>query len=108
MDIKQLVFAGFNSRVFALDRDTGLIVWNKKMESGYVSLLLDEDRLIVSSNGYLYCLDPLTGEVLWNNPMSGFGTGPTHLLSSRGQSSPTLLQQAAAIEAQARSSAGAT
>ena len=101
MDIKQLVFAGFNSRVFALDRNTGRIVWNKQMESGYVSLLLDGDRLVVSSNGYLYCLDPLTGKVLWNNPMKGFGTGPTHLVSMRSQSSPVLLQQAAAAEAAA-------
>jgi hypothetical protein len=70
------------------------------MKSGYVSLLLDGDRLIVSTNGYLYCLDPLTGKVLWHNPLTGFGMGaPTHLISVLGQSSQTQVQQAAEVEA---------
>ena len=52
------------------DRQSGEIVWsNSEMNSGYVTLLLDGDRLIVSTNGYIYCLDPLTGQILWNNPL---------------------------------------
>src|SRR5438552_13389334 len=101
MTIDQLVFVGLNGYALALDRDSGEIVWsNDKMRSGYVTLLLDGDRLIVSTNGYIYCLDPLTGEILWNNPLRGYGAGaPTHLISLRGQSSQTLVQQAAAVEA---------
>ena len=95
--IDQLVFVGLNGYALALDRDTGVIVWsNDKMKSGYVSLLLDGDRLIASTNGYLYCLDPLTGAILWNNPLSGYGMGtPTALTSVRGQSPVTPMQQAA-------------
>src|SRR5687767_14372364 len=87
--IDQLIFVGLNGYAVALDRDTGEIVWsNNKMHSGYVTLLLDGDRLIVSTNGYIYALDPATGEILWHNPMSGYGAGaPTSLLSVRGQSS---------------------
>jgi len=70
-----------------------------------VSSLLDGDRLIVSSNGYMYCLDPLTGETMWHNPLKGYGMGaPTSIVSVRGQSSQTLLQQAAQ---QTEASAGA-
>jgi len=99
--VDQLIFVGLNGYALALDRDTGAIVWsNNQMKSGYVSLLLDGDRLIVSTNGYMYCLDPLTGRILWHNPLTGFGMGaPTHLTSLRGQSSQTLTEQAAAIEA---------
>src|SRR5438105_11443460 len=102
--INQLVFVGLNGYALALDRDTGEIVWsNNQMKSGYVSLLLDGDRLIVSTNGYLYCLDPLTGRILWHNPLTGYGMGaPTHLVSSRGQSSQTQILQAAAAEAARR------
>lgn len=98
MTIDQLIFIGLNGYALALDRDTGEIVWsNDEMRSGYVSLLLDGDRLIVSTNGYIFCLDPLTGKILWNNPLTGYGAGaPTSLLSVRGQSSQTLIQQAAA------------
>jgi hypothetical protein len=56
---EQLIYVGLNGYALALDRDTGEIVWsNNEMRSGYVSLLLDGDRLIVSTNGYIYCLDP--------------------------------------------------
>lgn len=101
MTIDQLVFVGLNGYAVALDRDTGEIVWsNNEMMSGYVTLLLDGDRLIVSTNGYIYCLEPLTGEVLWHNPLRGYGDGaPTSLLSVRGQSSQSVVQQAAAQEA---------
>jgi hypothetical protein len=41
-------------------------------------------------------LDPLTGDILWHNTLRGYGSGtPTSLLSVRGQSSQTLIQQAA-------------
>jgi outer membrane protein assembly factor BamB len=101
MRIDQLIFVGLNGYALALDRDTGEIVWsNNELKSGYVSLLLDGDRLIVSTNGYLYCLDPLTGDVQWHNPLRGYGMGaPTSLVSVRGQSSQSLVQQAAAAVA---------
>jgi outer membrane protein assembly factor BamB len=101
MRIDQLVFVGLNGYALALNRDTGEIVWsNDKLESGHVSLLLDGDRLIVSTGGYIFCLDPLTGEVRWNNPLKGYGmAAPTALVSVRGQSSQVQAQQAAAADA---------
>lgn len=101
MTIDKLIFVGLNGYALALNRDTGAIVWsNAEMKSGYVTLLLDEDRLIVSTNGYIYCLDPLTGKIIWNNPLKGYGGGtPTSLISVRGQSSQTLVEQAVAKRA---------
>jgi outer membrane protein assembly factor BamB len=105
MCIEQLIFVGLNGYALALNRQSGEIVWsNHSMKSGYVTLLLDGDRLIVSTNGYIYCLDPLTGDVLWNNPLKGYGMGtPTALVSVRGQSSQTVLQQAARLKAETES-----
>ena len=99
-DIDQSVFVGLNGWAVALDRDTGEIVWsNDQMKSGYVTLLLDGDRLIVSTNGYIYALDPLTGEILWHNPMKGYGSGaPTSLISVRGQSSQAMIAQAQNVD----------
>jgi len=57
---------------------------------------LDGDRLIVSTNGYIYCLDPLTGVIRWHNPLKGYGGGaPTSMISTRGQTSQTVIEQAA-------------
>ena len=98
MTIDQLVFVGLNGYVAALERTTGRMVWsNKEMRRGYVTMLLDGDGLIVSSNGYMYSLDPLTGRILWHKPMKGFGMGaPTSMVSARGSSDVTVVQQGAA------------
>lgn len=103
MPIDQLIFIGLNGYVIALHRDTGEIIWsNDEMKSGFVTLLLDGDRLIVSTSGYIYCLDPGTGKIRWHNPLKGFGQkAPTSLISVRGQSSQQAqVAMAAAIDDQ--------
>ena len=106
MNVEDVVLVGFNKRVAALDRETGDIVWQWKASqgSGFVSLLLDDDRLFVAVNGYTYCLDPLTGQELWSNLLKGFGTGATSLATSRRHSNYSLLGEA---ERQAAASAAA-
>ncbi len=101
MKITDLVFTGFNRRVAALERDTGRIVWQWRAPKGssYVSLLLESDILIVSVDGYMYGLDPLSGKELWFNPMDGFGTGVTSLVSAQGIGSNPVHLAAAEIAA---------
>lgn len=87
--VGDLVYTGFNSRVFALDRDTGEIVWLWKSPYGraaHVAILLDGDRVIASVSGYTYCLDAVDGAQLWMNPMKGFGFGTAGLASIYGNS----------------------
>ena len=81
-----LVFVGFNSRVVALDRDTGKRAWDwhSPKGTGFVAVLLDGDRLIVSVQGYTYCLDPSTGVCQWSNPLKGMGVGIPCLTSAHG------------------------
>jgi outer membrane protein assembly factor BamB len=95
MTIDQLVFIGLNGYALALNRETGEIVWsNNRLKAGPVTLLLDGDRLIVSTGGYIFCLDPLTGSILWRNPLRGYGArAPAAILSVRGQSSQVLAHQ---------------
>jgi outer membrane protein assembly factor BamB len=106
MAIDQYVFVGLRGRVVALDRDTGAIAWAcKEMKgSSYVTLLLDGERLIVSSGGYLYCLDPENGRIVWHNPLRGYGVGVAHLVSVRGQPTP-VTAQAAQADAEAAAAA---
>ncbi|MES2595473.1 MAG: PQQ-binding-like beta-propeller repeat protein [Verrucomicrobiota bacterium] len=107
MGISDLIFTGFNKRVAALDRHTGQIVWEWTAHSGssYTSLLLDDDRLIVSVHGYMYALDALTGRQLWFNKMSGFRCGVASLTSVKGSSSHHLIAAAAGAEADASAAA---
>ncbi|MBX3442427.1 MAG: PQQ-binding-like beta-propeller repeat protein [Planctomyces sp.] len=91
-----LVFVGFNSRVCALDRDTGELVWSWKAPqgSGFVGLLFDTDRLIVSVQGYTYCLNASSGEQMWKNPLTGMGVGVPCLASISGASPTGMMQEA--------------
>ena len=102
MTVEQLIFVGLNGYAVALNRETGEIVWsNNQMKSGYVTLLLDFDRLIVSTNGYIYCLDPLTGKCSGTIRSKATAVAaPTSLVSVRGQSSQTVIEQAAAARLQ--------
>ena len=105
--IRDLVFVGFNSRIAALDRYTGELVWEWKSPqgSGFVALLLDGDRLIASVNGYTYCLDPLFGQQVWANELKGFGVGTPCLASFNGDSGSA---SAAAAIAKQQAEAAAT
>ncbi len=88
LELSELIFVGFNSRVAALDRNSGRLVWKWKASagSGFAALLLDGEQVIVSVNGYTYALDALTGEELWWNEMKGFGYGVSCLASLNGSS----------------------
>lgn len=110
--LEDIIFVGLNAKVAALHRDTGEMLWsNLNLKGGgnsFVTIMLDGDRLIVSSSGYLYCLDPFDGRVLWHNPMKGFGMcAPTSLVSARGQSRQVETIEAAAMAASQSASAGA-
>ncbi len=107
LTIQDLAFVGFHSRVLALDRDNGAIVWDWKSPKGsssHVAVLLDGDRLIVSVSVYMYCLDPMSGSQLWDNPLKGMGLGIPSLVSLRGNSGSA---GAAAIIAQQQQAAAA-
>lgn len=97
--MSDLIYVGFNSRIAALDRATGELVWNWKAPygSGFVALLLDGEQLIASVQGYTWALDPSTGDTLWENQLKGFGYGVPCLVSTAGS---TLSQSTLAEEEQ--------
>lgn len=103
MQLKELIFTGFNRQVAALDRRTGLIIWQWKAAKGrsYVTLLLEGDVLVVSVDGYMYGLNARTGVELWCNEMTGFGMGVASLASVNGsaQSLNSVASAAAAAAA---------
>ena len=103
-ELDNLIFVGLNSRVAALDRDTGQTQWQwrapKPRSGGYVSLLpLNNQQLIVSVNGYTYCLDPRTGAQVWVNDLPGFGSEVASIAVLGRHTPPHPLLGAAATDA---------
>jgi outer membrane protein assembly factor BamB len=110
MAINDLVFIGLNGRVIALHRDTGDLVWKwapTSTTAGFVALVVDGDRLIVSDNGYIYCLEALTGQQMWHNPLTGYGTGIA-IVATAGTSSGQSAAGGAAMAAQQAASSAAS
>src|SRR5262245_20045067 len=109
--LDHMVYVGLNGRVACLERETGAVLWEwrcPKPRSGYVTLLVDRDLLLVTVSGYTYALRAHTGEQVWYNPLTGYGTGVASIATARGATAATVVAQAAAAaEAQAASAAAA-
>jgi hypothetical protein len=98
---EDMVFVALNGRVVALDRESGEMLWQwaAPKSGGYMTLLPDRDRLVVSAGGYIYCLDPGTGQQRWHNPLTGFGFGVAALATVHGHSPHDDVASAAAQQA---------
>lgn len=109
MTIDDLLFVGFNRRVAALDKQTGELVWQWKAPhgTGFVTLLVEDERIFASVNGYTYALDAATGAELWYNGLSGFGTGVACLATTTFASDAQLGATAAEASRQTAAASGA-
>ncbi len=107
--LADLVYIGLNRRVIALDRTDGRVAWEWKAPkgAGFVSLLLDGDRLMVGVHGYIYCLDPLYGQVVWENPLKGYGSALCSIVSVHGSGGGTATAAAIAQQQAAAAAAAA-
>ncbi|NRA76502.1 MAG: hypothetical protein HRU16_11220 [Planctomycetes bacterium] len=89
VSLSDMLFVGFNSRVFAVRRETGQTIWSWKSPKGvdnFVALLIDGEDLIASIDGYTYRLDPYTGDELWLNSFEGHGYGTPSLVTVNASS----------------------
>lgn len=76
MKMSDLVFIGIKGSVVALNRVTGEQVWAVNLKGlGFVNVVLQDDAVLASCCGEIFCLDPFTGNPRWHNPLKGFGRG---------------------------------
>jgi len=76
MKTSDLVCIGIKGSVVALNRATGQQVWATHLKgSDFVNVVLQDEAVLASCYGEIFCLDPLTGNARWHNPLKGFGTG---------------------------------
>ena len=96
-----MIFVILNCFKVSGERDSGEILWEwqSPQGGGYMTLLPDRDRLIVSAGGYIYCLDTTSGEQHWHNPLTGFGCGVAALATLERRTPDSDIGAAAATEA---------
>lgn len=60
----------------ALNRATGQQVWATHLKgSDFVNVIVQDETIVASCRGEIFCLDALTGNARWHNPLRGFGWG---------------------------------
>lgn len=60
----------------ALYRDTGQQAWATHLKGmDFVNVVLEDDKLLATCAGELFCLDAVAGTGLWHNPLKGYGRG---------------------------------
>lgn len=89
MRTADLVYIGIRGTVVALERATGKQVWATRLKGwDFVNVLLDGAEVLASCNGEVFCLDALTGESRWHNPLKGFGTGLSSIVTESSRTAP--------------------
>ena len=79
----QLIFIGIKGSVLALDRRSGATVWEVAL-TGYdfVNLILDQNVLLATTRGEVFCLAPGNGQIYWRNGLKGYGYGIASIVTS--------------------------
>ena|SRR5947209_15358449 len=74
MKLSEPIFIGIRGSVLALNRSTGKQVWAAQLKgAGFVNVVLDEQMIVATTCGEVFCLDPVSGHPLWHNPLKGYG-----------------------------------
>ncbi len=111
MKATELIFIGIKGSVVALERATGQQVWATHLKgSDFVNVVVENEAVLASCYGEIFCLDPLTGNGLWHNPLKGFGTGLATIAAgsdAAGSHTPALAEKRLR-EAQAAAAAAST
>ncbi len=105
----EILYAGTNKTVIAIDAATGAELWRRKLPKGggLVNILIKGDMLYVSSDGYVYGLERYMGEIVWRNDMKGLWYSPVMLAMVDATSQNPAAFSAAQMQAQAQAAAAA-
>ena len=79
MNSSDLLVVALNTRVAALVKSDGRILWQTDlpgfMGDRFVTLACDATNVYAYAKGKMHCLSRDRGQVLWTNELKGFGYG---------------------------------
>lgn len=78
----EILIVGTRGHLLAFEKSTGKPVWKYQFEKafwatgpGFVSTLVDGDKLFAGCYGEIYCFDLIKGVLLWRDNLKGKGFG---------------------------------
>jgi outer membrane protein assembly factor BamB len=108
MNSDNILLLGLKQSILAISKQDGNIVWKTELPGSligdnFVTLLPDQERVYVHTQGKLHCLDLANGQILWTNGLSGCGYGIASLSFPGGTASPDPAEARSHLAAQRRS-----
>lgn len=91
--MKERLFIGSNGHVCAIDPQSGVEVWRRRLQEGVLTATGHSDVSVIAragvvyagSQGHLFALSADDGTILWHNEMRGLGYNDV-ALAFEGQS----------------------
>jgi len=113
MNINDLIFLGLKSRVSAITKSDGLILWTTELHGAlgdaFVTVNCDGKHVYAHTKGQIHCLDPFEGSILWTNELKGFGFGVASICIPGFPTAPEMaVYEKLAADKRARDSSAAT
>ena len=103
-----LVFLGLRGSVVALDKNSGVRIWEVKLKGcSFVTLLVEGNRILAGAQGEIFCLDATTGKTLWHDALKGYGLGLMSIATHNQNSGTTALAAQQVCQQEEASSAAA-
>ena len=82
---RDIIYLGVKGTALALHRENGEILWSTRLKGGdFVNVLLDDDVVLATNRGELFCLDAQSGTILWRNQLPGMGFGLISIATANG------------------------
>ena len=79
MNLNDVIFMSLNSRVIALNKGNGQILWDTKLGGvlgdRFITLNSDGQHVFAFCKGQIYCLNVSSGNIVWTNELKGYGYG---------------------------------
>jgi outer membrane protein assembly factor BamB len=92
MNLDDVLLLGVKSRVLAISKRDGKIIWSTELPGGigdgFVTLLSDGISVFAHTHGQLHCLDSANGRIIWTNELPGCGYGLASLWIAGNEAAP--------------------
>ena len=71
-----VVFSSYDGNIYALNPETGELIWRKETDGIPTSPVIAGDRVVITTDGVLLLLNLATGEELWSYEISDEASSP--------------------------------
>jgi outer membrane protein assembly factor BamB len=87
---RDVIYPGVKGTAVALNRENGETLWSTRLNGwDFVNVMLDDNVVLATTKGEIFCLDAQSGAIRWRNQLPGMGFGLITIATSNGSTGIT-------------------